>query len=1069
MMNKAINHLVTSMIDSLTKFKNKLAYYLAIFAMVFGSTFGTFNAANAGNLTKTATAAITASEITNIGADDLILQKSDTAAAVATIAFTGPNISDIILGKNDSVIQNSTVLFTPGATALTFSANIKGIDSTSNDNNNIAFTTSVQGAAAQLVTIGGDISNGGDANGLIDTMKIGTASLAGNALFTGDVAVAAITIFGGDHAAEDSVADFRKDLAATSVLLQDATGASKVIFSATTAEEIVGTVNGGADGEGTMQVTGVDGHSFTGIIGGSNKIGTLDVDNSVIFAAAVSTNTVTVAASETAQFNAALTAGNITLADSTAILKVIGNVTVAGAVTSGTINTTTAVSTFSGAIGTAVLKTKIDADIGTIFSAAVNASTILIADAKVVDFDSTVTADSITLGSSNAGGTFSATSTAAQVVTANLVSFGTDKKGIIISNNAHASGVTLAGEVGTDALSIALLTATQNTTTNGSLYAEAITVANAHGLTVKGDVEVGAGDLILSGTTGDLTLAGTTAQTITGTGAGALISGGGAGEGRIIVSNAAGATLDIIAGSGSSLNLVSLSTSGTGHVILNKVGHKINEIALATGTTLELAKTVTNGQTVITTAAAAQDEASVHADSVVIMPVNLTASQTIILFDGIKTTDAAANTAAAVADVESAVRDNAIFDYVATNAATDNITITATAKSDTTTASELSVTTSQARALQQALAAAISDTNVDSALEDIFANVINANGLSATADTDLAKQISPQADTISGSSLATRAMTGTVQGIISNRMASLRSGDAFVTGMSAGNGMSVNSGFIQAFGSEGEQKNTKSKGATVFGYDSETTGLAIGFDGMTDNGSTIGLSASYSTTDVDGKGTGKSKNSIDSYTVSAYVDKASENGYIEGSLTYGINDNTASRLVNVAGLNRDYSANYDSQQISLKVGGGVPQEVSDGAFITPFVSTTVTNISTDSYIEKSTVVGDALRLKVVQDDIKSLVGTLGVKAHMVTEKGTPMISFAINNEFGDSSISSQNTYQGGGTKFKTTTEVEDLSATLGLGFSFGNNETSLNLNYEANMNDDEYLNQYGSVKIVAKF
>jgi len=330
-------------------------------------------------------------------------------------------------------------------------------------------------------------------------------------------------------------------------------------------------------------------------------------------------------------------------------------------------------------------------------------------------------------------------------------------------------------------------------------------------------------------------------------------------------------------------------------------------------------------------------------------------------------------------------------------------------------------------------------------------------------------QTAPQTDTSSGSSLATRAMTGTVQGIISNRMASLRSGDAFVTGMSAGNGMSVNSGFIQAFGSEGEQKNTKSKGATVFGFDSETTGLAIGFDGITDSGSTIGLSASYSTTDVDGKGTGKSKNSIDSYTVSAYVDKASENGYIEGSLTYGINDNTASRLVNVAGLNRDYSANYDSQQISLKVGGGVPQEVSDGAFITPFVSTTVTNISTDSYIEKSTVVGDALRLKVVQDDIKSLVGTVGVKAHMVTEKGTPMISFAINNEFGDSSISSQNTYQGGGTKFKTTTEVEELSATLGLGFSFGNNETSLNLNYEANMNDDEYLNQYGSVKIVAKF
>jgi len=46
MMNKAINHLVLATVDSLTKFKNKLAYYIAIFAMVFGSTFGTFNAAN---------------------------------------------------------------------------------------------------------------------------------------------------------------------------------------------------------------------------------------------------------------------------------------------------------------------------------------------------------------------------------------------------------------------------------------------------------------------------------------------------------------------------------------------------------------------------------------------------------------------------------------------------------------------------------------------------------------------------------------------------------------------------------------------------------------------------------------------------------------------------------------------------------------------------------------------------------------------------------------------------------------------------------------------------------------
>ena len=141
----------------------------------------------------------------------------------------------------------------------------------------------------------------------------------------------------------------------------------------------------------------------------------------------------------------------------------------------------------------------------------------------------------------------------------------------------------------------------------------------------------------------------------------------------------------------------------------------------------------------------------------------------------------------------------------------------------------------------------------------------------------------------------------------------------------------------------------------------------------------------------------------------------------------------------------------------------------DGAFVTPFVIATATNVNTDAYTEKSTVANDALRLRVAQDDITSLVGTLGVKAHMVTDKGTPMISLAVNNEFGDTTINSANTYQGGGIKFTTSTDVEELSATLGLGYSFGNDVTSLNINYEANVNDDEYLNQYGSIKIVAKF
>ena len=207
----------------------------------------------------------------------------------------------------------------------------------------------------------------------------------------------------------------------------------------------------------------------------------------------------------------------------------------------------------------------------------------------------------------------------------------------------------------------------------------------------------------------------------------------------------------------------------------------------------------------------------------------------------------------------------------------------------------------QARALKQALSSAISDTNVDGTAEDAFNAGLNAIGFSATEDSALAKQVAPQTDMISGSTFATQAMTGSLQGIMSNRMAALRSGDAYATGMSAGS-LSANSGFIQLFATDSEQKSKTVGSGTQAGYDASSAGIAIGFDGIADNGSVVGLSISMTQTDVDGKGTGKSVNDIDSYTASIYVDNTTDVGYVEGSLTVGLNENNTSRIVNTGGL-----------------------------------------------------------------------------------------------------------------------------------------------------------------------
>ena len=163
------------------------------------------------------------------------------------------------------------------------------------------------------------------------------------------------------------------------------------------------------------------------------------------------------------------------------------------------------------------------------------------------------------------------------------------------------------------------------------------------------------------------------------------------------------------------------------------------------------------------------------------------------------------------------------------------------------------------------------------------------------------------------------------------------------------------------------------------------------------------------------------------------------------------------------------TGSYDSNSISLNLGAGVPNEVGAG-YLTPFGSFTATVMDIDAYTEKSTVTNDALRLKVAQDDISSMIGTVGLKFHgEMSNGGVPMISLAINNEFGDNTINSTNTFQGGGTAFKTETSVEELSATLGLGYSYGTDSTSIEIAYEADANDDDYLSHYGSIKIVGKF
>ena len=1108
MMNKANNTMVLATVDSLKKFKKLGSTALA--TTLVATSFFT-NAATAGNVDNGVT------HVSDAGTD-YIFNAAAKDLDINTSAIMGVNVGDI----TDNSITGDIDIITAASSTTAADATIT-IGSVTMDAGNTPGVMTIQDADDQTGTLTVNVTGNLIHDG---TLTVTTLEDTDDELLTVDVAgtvniAGAVELVGGGSGVTGDISMNVSGAAVTftaGIDLADvaATGSSTLQVDGAVAQTVTGAIDGDAAGEGTLIIdnTHASGATIATALGGNARLKLVNVsatDSTATFAATVASTTVTNLG--TATITGAVSADTInnsgTLTMTAATDGIAGDFTTVNLKTqgatvlfngTGAVDMDTIIAADTDGFGTlnfidsddnaASTNTTSGGDIG---ASAKKIGTINIGSATKAGNLTTINDDAIFASAINITGGNAAAEDSILDLHENIGD-ADDLVAIVLTDNAGDAEL----DVGTVSTVFGTIDGTAGTAGDGSSTID----ANA-ALTVSGNIgatntvealEIG-DTTTLKGVTNNITattftaddilnISGTAAQTLTST----ITATNEEGELNIVnathlvtIAGTVGAEaarlkeIDIADNATTKFSnavftlALDVNTAAAADVTTWTIGNVIGDDGTTAGTmnvaggTFVLDTAVVDGTTVFDTKEVLNNDSGVELRGLVIQPSANFTSGTVTFLDGATAANIDADDVSGVS-----VTDTALTDFtVNITAAVADVTITAAAKSAATTATELSISTNEATAIHQLMEAAIAgNTTLMSTLNDSLTGV---NSGTTTTTTDLAIQAAPQTDMIGGSAVATRAMTGTVQGIVSNRMASLRSGDAYVTGMSAGNGMSANSGFIQAFGSEAEQKNTGPTTAKVYGYDSSTSGLAIGFDGMTDNGSTVGLSASFSTTDVDGKGTGKSKNNIDSYTVSVYADKATENGYIEGSLTYGINDNTSSRLVNTAGLSRTYAGNYDSEQISLKVGGGVPNEVKDGTFVTPFASATGTLITTDSYTETSTTASDALRLKIAQDDINSLVGTIGVKAHMITDKGTPMISFAINNEFGDTTINSTNTYTGGGTAFNTSTDVEELSATLGLGYSFGNDVSSVNIGYEANANEDDYLSHYGTVKIISKF
>ena len=1024
------------------------------------------------------------------------------AALVSASVNTAAN-ADWVLGTTNANNANDNVLVSADDAidgAVTFK------------NNNAAVSIDITGGEAiDSLTLETDAD-------VVTTLTLDTAGAAvaaDNFAISGDVTVAAgdtliIKLESGKYtSAGDSVEVGNGIL---SYQMQDAT---TMEFTGTETHD--GIINGLAAGEGTLKISGAS--TFAEAIGAANSLEAIDVDAATTFSVGIEAETATIDADTTVTADSELGAATVTdstltfLADVTDVDGAVGvaEITLANSTSTGTLNIETAAAAetmsmkvIAGADGQGAITINSNAGNApneTIVSSTIGADLVRVGSITIgtsaiggnADFEGATFTDALTIEGGNAAAEDSILDMGATLSSTNGITLTTAGDGDAELNVTAAVTVTGAIDASGSGAGSAIIDIDENVTFGSAIGATTAvtTIELVTGKTATFQGNVSATTATLAGT-GNATFDAGAAQTFTGTIAAAVD-----GEGTVTNANTDGEVtfdgaigtenlrmLSIVAADGAITSFnnaifaetLDINGNASGEdITLEAAGNIIGTDAdggvanagaldFAGGNNIELGTAIGSGSVVfdVKETAAAVGGVVIGGDITVKPSANFT-SGTITFIDGDFN---------AISNDEQArvlVQDTALTDFTVTAGAQD-VTITATAKSDTTTASELSVTTNNATSLRQAIEAANSGSTADSgALTALNDSLVVINGRSATDDTDLAKQLAPQDDMISGSTFATKAMTGSLQGIMSNRMAALRSGDAYYgSGMSAGS-LSKNSGFIQVFGSDVEQKNKTVGSGTQFGYDASTAGVAIGLDGITDGGSVVGFSLSTSQSDVDGKGTGNSKNDIDSYTASIYMDKSTDAGYIEGSLTIGMNENSTSRIVNAAGLDRTYKGDYDSYQASLNLSGGVPNDTGNG-FVTPFGGVSATQIQTERYRETSSVANDSLRLTVDQDDTTSIVGTLGVKYHNVLDNGgVPMISLAVNNEFGDNTIESTNTFQGGGTSFKTSTDVEELSATLALGYAFSSDNTTLELSYEADANDDDYLSHYGSIKIVGKF
>ncbi|MDU9389160.1 autotransporter outer membrane beta-barrel domain-containing protein [Pseudomonas sp. zfem002] len=311
--------------------------------------------------------------------------------------------------------------------------------------------------------------------------------------------------------------------------------------------------------------------------------------------------------------------------------------------------------------------------------------------------------------------------------------------------------------------------------------------------------------------------------------------------------------------------------------------------------------------------------------------------------------------------------------------------------------------------------------------DPLLQTLLNSNEADLTR---IAEQLAPE--TNGGATQAATTSQNLVSTATGNRTSGLR-------GASSGDAFKEAGVWVQSLYSDATQDLRDG----VAGYNAYSRGIAVGADGKLNDQLTLGLAYSFINTDVNGKSGNKTE--VDSQAFTLYGGYELGNYFVDGSLTYGFNDNDSKR--HIAGTLA--KADYDSDLLGLNLVGGYTWKINPQVLVEPRLAARYSLVNIDGYREK----GSSAALKVEDQRYEAIELGAGVRVAGSFNLGAgtlePQVKLMAWHDFAADQASSTSTFLLGSTPFVTSgAKAVRNSYEAGIGTDYKLGAVTLGVNYD---------------------